>query len=160
MARIASTSRADFRFYVQHGVPYYRVIELFMPQAISVWYVGSGATVGFQTITGLVFLAKLLDQRDQGVLDFAVWPHDYSAGSSSRHVLLEGYPSAFPKLDDYGPCKDADQRDAWRMLHWMQATNCKGELEGCFELPSKALNSLGSDLHDRVQFEGWILGVR
>jgi hypothetical protein len=152
-------NRADFRFYVQHGVPYYRVIELVVPQAISVWYVGSGATVGFHTITGLVCLASLLDQRDQGLIDFSVWPHEGVTGLPSGHVLLEGYPAVFPKLADFGPCRDPDERDAWRMLEWMRAMNTTGQLEHGLRLPADVISKLALDGLQRVQFEGWILGV-
>jgi len=152
-------SRNDFRFYVKHHVPYYRAIELFMPQAISVWYVGSGATVGFHTITGLCSLAKLLKRRDKGDVRFTVWPHEGIEPPTTGHVLLEGYPAAFPKLADYGPCVDQDQRDAWRMLAWMQRSNLQGRLERHFRLPVDALSTLGPNIIERVQFEGWIIGV-
>jgi len=151
--------RTDFRFYVRHGVPYYRLIELVMPQAISVWYVGSGATVGFHTITGLVCLATLLDRRDDGLIDFSVWPHEGLEGPFPGHVLLEGYPAVFPRLADFGPCRDDDERDAWRMLDGMQIMNAAGQLEHNLRLPDGLVSRLAPDGLQRVQFEGWILGV-
>jgi hypothetical protein len=151
--------RADFRFYLRHGVPYYRLIELVMPQAISVWYVGSGAQVGFHTITGLTCLATLLDRRDEGLVDFTVWPHEGIAGPTSGHVLLEGYPAVFPTPVDFGPCRDQDERDAWRMLEWMRATNAVGQLEHSLQLPIDVITRLVPDGLRRVLLEGWILGV-
>jgi hypothetical protein len=35
-------SRTDFRFYTEHNIAYYRLVELLTPQAISEWYLGSG----------------------------------------------------------------------------------------------------------------------
>lgn len=151
--------RADFRFYLRHGVPYYRLIELVMPQAISVWYVGSGATVGFHTLTGLVCLANLFDHRDKGLIDFSVWPHEGVVGASTGHVLLEGYPAVFPACPDSGPCRDADERDAWRMLEWMRAKNASDRLEESLRLPTDVIDKLVPDGVNRVRFEGWILGV-
>lgn len=46
-------SRTDFRFYLDSGTPYYRLVEMAVPQAVSQWYLGSGGTVGFSTITGM-----------------------------------------------------------------------------------------------------------
>ncbi|HET9227318.1 MAG TPA: hypothetical protein VFR31_11670, partial [Thermoanaerobaculia bacterium] len=140
-------------------VPYYRLIELVMPQAISVWYVGSGATVGFHTITGLVCLATLLDLREEGLIDFSVWPHEGQSGPFPGHVLLEGYPAVFPRLADYGPCRDEDECDAWRMLEGMRIMNAAGQLEHNLRLPTDVLSRLVPDGLQRVQFEGWIMGV-
>lgn len=152
-------SRADFRFYVRHAVAYYRLIELVMPQAISVWYMGSGATVGFHTITGLVCLATLFDHRDRGRVDFSVWPHEATRGPFHSHVLLEGYRAAFPACADFGPCRDPDERDAWRMLEWMRSMNAAGQLEDKLRLPVDLITKLVPGGVERVQFEGWILGV-
>jgi hypothetical protein len=66
--------RTDRHFYNDRAVAYYRLVEVAIPQAISQWYVGSGGTVGFHTITGLAALAGLLARRDAGELSFAVWP--------------------------------------------------------------------------------------
>lgn len=151
--------RADFRFYLRHGVAYYRLIELVMPQAISVWYVGSGATVGFHTITGLACLATLFDHRDRGLVNFSVWPHETLTGPFPSHVLLEGYPAVFPTCADFGPCRDPDERDAWRMLEGMRAMNAAGQLEHNLRLPTDGITKLVPNGVQRVQFEGWILGV-
>lgn len=151
--------RADFRFYLRHGVPYYRVVELVVPQAISVWYLGSGAAVGFHTITGLACLGALLDRREEGLVDFSVWPEEMAAPPFPGHVLLEGYPALFPAPESFGPCRDAHERDAWRMLDWMRMKNTDGGLERGLNLPANLLGGLLPDALERIRFEGWILGV-
>jgi len=55
--------RNDFRFGLDHGVPYYRHTELVAPQAISQWYLGSGGNVGFHSITGMAAIDDLIKQR-------------------------------------------------------------------------------------------------
>ena len=67
-------TRTDFRFYLDNGTSYYRLVEKAVPQAISQWYLGSGGTVGFSTITGLAALDQLMTLREKGHLDFQVWP--------------------------------------------------------------------------------------
>lgn len=152
-------SRADFRFYLDRSVAYYRAIELVVPQAISVWYVGSGSKVGFQTITGMACLAELLDRRDEGLVDFTVWPQERHKGPFPGHVLLEGYPAVLPAPESFGPCHDAHDRDAWRILQWMRAENVAGRLESHLEIPSERVAGLVPNTLERVRFEGWILGV-
>lgn len=150
--------RADFLFYLRQGVPYYRVVELVVPQAISVWYLGAGAAVGFHTITGLACLRQLLDRRDAGLVNFSVWPHEEAAPFPS-HVLLEGYPAVYPAPESFGPCRDANECDAWRMLEWMRVKNDDGQLERSLHVPIDLAASLLPNSLARVQFEGWILGV-
>jgi hypothetical protein len=69
-------NRNDFRFYSDNGVAYYRLTELIAPQGISQWYLGSGGTVGFHTISGLAAINYLVQEREAGRLDFLVWPHE------------------------------------------------------------------------------------
>jgi hypothetical protein len=79
-------SRTDFQFYLANDVAYYRLTELAAPQAISQWYLGSGGTVGFHTITGLSALDWLISLREKGDLNFAVWPFEGVApGHSHRN---------------------------------------------------------------------------
>ena len=66
-------SRNDFRFGLDYGVAYYRLTELIAPQAISQWYLGSGGTVGFHSITGMAAIDDLIKRREAGELDFTVW---------------------------------------------------------------------------------------
>ena len=148
--------RVDHRFYLDHAVPYYRLVELVVPEALSVWYLGSGATVGFHTITGLALLGSLLDRRDAGLLDFVVWPQE---GLQDCHVLVEGYPAALPRPESFGPCQTDDERDAWRMLEWMRVRNENGLLDASLKVPIHSLERLSPGAERRVQFEGWILGV-
>ncbi|QDV37588.1 hypothetical protein [Tautonia plasticadhaerens] len=85
--------RSDRHFYIDRQVGYYRLAELASPQAISQWYMGYGPAVAFHTITGLYCLDLLLGLRDQGVIDFEIWPHETISPDSSKHVLAESYPA-------------------------------------------------------------------
>jgi hypothetical protein len=102
-------NRSDFRFFLDHGVGYYRLTELAAPQAVSQWYLGSGGTVGFHSITGMAAIAHLMDLRRQKKLDFLIWPHEADQPNGNKHVLVESYPAVCPNLDDYGPCRDGHQ---------------------------------------------------
>ncbi len=115
--------------------------------------------MGFQTITGMACLAELLDRRDEGLVDFTVWPQERHKGPFPGHVLLEGYPAVLPAPESFGPCHDAHDRDAWRILQWMRAENVAGRLESHLEIPSERVAGLVPNTLERVRFEGWILGV-
>ena len=154
-------SRTDYRFYVDRQVSYYRLADQLAPQAISQWYLGSGGTVGFHSISGLAAVGWLLELRDQGQVDFDVWPQEVWKPRPGRSVLVECYPALYPRLSDYGPCEDSHQRDAWRALQFL-----RGELEArtlaeWFQIPGVDCGRVaGVQFREQVQFEGWILGLR
>ena len=153
-------SRTNFRFYLDQGVGYYRAVELTIPQAISQWYLGSGGTVGFHTITGMAFLTRLMTLRQQGEIDFQIWPQEGETPDYKRHLLVESYPAVCPALEDYGPCEDDDQRDAWKVLRRMLQAVADHSLEGMFQIPSQSFGRIdGVDFLEQVRFEGWIFGV-
>jgi len=157
-----NNNRTDYRFYLDHGVAYYRVAEVAVPQAISQWYLGSGATVGFQTISGLASLAVLLSRRDAGKLSFDVWPQEVSEPRADKHVLVESYPAICPKLHDrdYGPCANDHQRDAWRVLDWILHADKTETLRTAFKIPLTRFGRIESaSFLEQVRFEGWIIGV-
>lgn len=155
-------NRTDYRFYLDHGVAYYRVAELAVPQAISQWYLGSGGTVGFHTISGLASLAGLLSRRDAGELSFDVWPQEVFEPQADKHLLVESYPAIFPKLDDKddGPCTDDHQRDAWRVLDWVLWADETETLRAAFTIPLTHFGRIERvSFLGQVRFEGWIIGV-
>lgn len=155
--------RADFRFYLQHGVAYYRLIETAIPQAMSQWYLGSGGTVGFHTITGLAALHDLISQREAGHIRFRIWPHEcaYPTDIGDAHVLVESYPAIYPKPAICDQCATGDQRDAWRALHWMSEADERGSLVEAFSpAPLRFGRVAGTTFWEQVRFEGWILGVK
>ena len=157
-----NNNRTDYRFYLDHGGGYYRIAEMAVPQAISQWYLGSGGTVGFHTITGLASLAVLLSRRDAGELYFDVWPQEVLEPRADRHVLVESYPAISPKLDDkhYDPCADDHQRDAWRVLAWLLRADKTGTISTAFTIPETRFGRIQSvSFLDQVQFEGWIIGI-
>jgi hypothetical protein len=125
-------TRHDYRFYVQKGVPYYRLTELAAPQAISQWYLGSGGAVGFHTITGWSALNHLLDLREKGEVRFKVWPHETL--TPEGNTLIESYPGLCPTLDTYGPCHGDDEEDAWKVLQFLVVAQQAGQLAGLFDL--------------------------
>jgi hypothetical protein len=154
-------NRSDFRFYLDHGVPYFRLTELMTPQAISQWYLGSGGTVGFHTITGLAAIDHLLSLRDAGEIDFIVWPQETFLPDGQKHVLVESYPSICPKLDDYGPCRDSHQEDAWKVLQRLVAARSDGSLPSLFTIDEQSFGRIdGSGFQEQIQFEGFIFGLR
>ena len=67
-------NRANFHFYLDNETAYYRLVEMTIPQAISQWYLGSGGTVGFGSITGMFAIHQLMGLRERGEMDFQVWP--------------------------------------------------------------------------------------
>jgi hypothetical protein len=153
-------SRTSFRFYLDHGVGYYRAVELTIAQAISQWYLGSGGTVGFHTITGMAFLNRLMDLRQRGEIDFRVWPQEGGEPDRKKHLLVESYPAICPALEDYGPCEDAHQRDAWKVLKRMLQAAADHSLEDMFQIPRQSFGRIdGVDFLEQVGFEGWIFGV-
>ena len=154
-------SRSDFRFYLDHGVPYFRLAELLTPQAISQWYLGSGGTVGFHTITGLAAIDYLIGLRDNGEIDFAVWPQETLQPDGKKHVLVESYPSICPSLDDYGPCRDGHQEDAWKVLQRLVAARADGTLPNLFGIDEQKVGRIeGVSFMEQIQFEGFILGLK
>ena len=153
-------NRTDYRFYLDHGVAYYRLVEVTVPQAISQWYLGAGGTVGFHTISGLAALTDLLSRRDGGELSFVVWPQESFEPPFDQHLIVESYPSICPKLEDYGPCVDDHQRDAWRVLDWMLGEATTDRLEKAFSIQPKSFGRIeGVSFQEQVRFEGWIIGV-
>jgi hypothetical protein len=152
-------SRTDFRFYLDHGIPYFRATELAAPQAISQWYMGSGGTVGFHTITGLSAIDWLIGLRDVGHLPFAVWA--FEEVEPSQHVLVETYPAICPKCAHDSSCHGDDEVDAWKVLQMLVAKNGDGSLADLFETREQPFGRIaGVDARDQIRFEGSIFGLQ
>lgn len=154
-------TRTDFRFYLDNATPYYRLVEMAVPQAISQWYLGSGGTVGFSSITGMAALHHLMEMRGQGEVDFRVWPQEGFAPEEDKHVIVESYPAIYPEPPDYGGCTDEHCRDAWRVLQWMLGHHENEALGDYFDIapvPFGRVENVSFD--EQVRFEGWIFGVR
>jgi hypothetical protein len=155
--------RTDFRFYLDHDVAYYRLVEAAIPQAISQWYMGAGGTVAFHTITGLAAIHNLIVQREAGLVRFRVWPQECEnwMDLGDAHVLVESYPALYPKPASFGLCVTPDQRDAWKVLQWMsEADERDGLAEAFSPAPLRFGRVEGISFWEQVRFEGWILGVR
>jgi hypothetical protein len=155
-------SRNDFRFYSDNGVAYYRLTELIAPQAISQWYLGSGGTVGFHTISGLSAINHLVHEREAGRLDFVVWPHESLTPDRTKHVLVESYPAVCVCPGDYSPCRanDQNQRDAWKVLQTLLKKRSDGTLPHLFQIKEQPFGRItGVDFKKQIQFEGFILGA-
>jgi hypothetical protein len=153
-------NRTDRIFYQVHGVSYYRLVETAIPQAISQWYLGSGGTVGFHTITGLFTLDELIGLRQRGVVDFVVWPQEGITPTKDKHVLAESYPAIYPQTQDREESHDEHTRDAWRVLQWLLAEDEAGTLMNHFGIEALPFGRAeGASFQDQVRFEGWILGA-
>jgi hypothetical protein len=157
-----NSNRNDFRFYADNGIAYYRLTELVAPQAISQWYLGSGGTVGFHTISGLAAISHLIEAREAGKLDFCVWPHEHEgfAPDGSRHVIAESYPAICGYAGDFGPCRDQHQRDAWKVLQMLLMRRNDGTLHDLFQVKEQPFGRIaGVDFQKQIQFEGYIVGL-
>ena len=145
-----NASRNDPRFYLEHGVPYFRLTEQFAPQAISQWYIGSGAAVGLSTMTGLACLGRLVHRREAGRADFSVFPFEELKG---RHVIVEIYPALYGSVETKVP--KGHRHDAEKSARWLRK-HCKGR--EVLSLPSipKVDPVL---LRKQALAEGWILGI-
>ncbi len=155
-------NRSDYRFYLEHGVAYYRLVESAIAQAISQWYMGSGGTVGFHTITGLAALHDLIALREAGEVAFRIWPHecDDPTTGADDHLLVESYPAIYPTPATFGPCVTPHQRDAWKVLSWMIKEDGAERLAASFALNSQPFGRIeGRSFSEQVRIEGWILGV-
>lgn len=153
-------NRTDFRFYLDNGVAYYRLMEMAVPQAISQWYLGSGGTVGFSSITGMATLHRLITSREQGHIDFQVWPQEGNVLNAGKHILAESYPAMYPEPASYGDCRDEHCRDAWKVLQWIIEAEASGTLGQAFELNPRPFGRFENiSYEDQVRFEGWILGI-
>lgn len=155
-------NRNDFRFYADNSISYYRLTELIAPQGISQWYLGSGGTVGFHTISGLAAINYLIQERDAGRLDFAVWPHECLVPDGMRHVLIESYPAVCSYFGDYGPCRanDQNQRDAWKVLQALVKARHDGTMRELFQVKEQPFGRItGVEFWEQIQFEGFILGL-
>jgi hypothetical protein len=155
-------NRNDFRFYLDKGIAYYRLTELIAPQGISQWYLGSGGTVGFHTISGLSAINFLIREREAGRLDFVVWPHESLSPDGTKHVLVESYPAVCNCPGDYGPCRENDQnqRDAWKVLQMLIKKRTEGTLARLFKIKEQPFGRItGVEFNKQIQFEGFILGL-
>jgi hypothetical protein len=142
--------RTNFRFYVENGVPYYRVVETYVPQAISQWYLGAGTTVGYSTITGIAALGDLLDQRDRGKCNFRVVP--FEDIEPNVHVLTEVYPAIWPMPTE--PPANKHETDALKTVTGLAGIQCEQLGVPCF-VEAHSPNAL-----QRVRTEeGWMAGV-
>jgi len=157
--------RSDARWYARNEIAYYRQTELLVPQVISEFYLGSGAAVGFHTITLLATLSALMRDRERGDLAFDVWPQETFAPRAGRHVLAECYPSlcratAPLRATEANANLNPHEADALVACEWARARDRKGTLASSFELREVPIGR-DTRLSWRAQIaeEGWILGV-
>jgi len=151
--------RTDYRFYLDHGIAYYRLTELAAPQAISQWHLGSGSTVGFSTITGLSALDYLIALRESGKLNFSVWP--FEPIDPDGHVLVESYPAICPTCANNSQVRGKDERDAWKVLQCLVKATESSEIGKWFDVLSRPFGRIENvDFTKQIRFEGSIFGLR
>ena len=90
-----NADRSNFQFYLSKGISYFRLVERFIPQAISQWYIGSGPTVGLSSIAGMALLGRLLRRRAEGECKFRIFP--FETFESDSHGIVEIYPAICPE---------------------------------------------------------------
>lgn len=143
-------SRNDRRFYLAHDVAYFRQTDLLTPQCLSAFYMGSGAAVGFHTITFLACLSELIEARERREVDFQVWP--FEGGLRGVHTFAEVYPALLEAPDGTGELS-GDERDAMKIVHFLR------EGHYVFEIQSFNMGRhLDFRLEEQIASEGWILG--
>ena len=154
-------ARADARWYARHHVAYYRQAELLVPQAISELYFGSGAVVGYHTVTLLAALDAMIARREKNELAFDVWPFEI-ASAPRGHVLVECYPALCRA--SLGAPKDtrlnAHEADAMVACTWARDLDARGGLAPLFDVREVPI---GRDTRvtwqAQIREEGWIFGV-
>jgi hypothetical protein len=150
--------------YHQMDLPYYRLVEIAIPEAKSQWYAGYGASVSLQTLTGLSVLAKLARTREEGTVSFKIWPHEVWKPDGGN-VIVECYPALYDNPDQdhcipEGYNRDSHAKDAWKVLQWMLRRENEGTLEGCFQIHKRRFGRVTNVRFRRqIQMEGWIIGV-
>jgi hypothetical protein len=151
--------RNDFRFYLEHGVSYFRLADQCAAQAISAWYMGSGPTVSCSSLTGMGALDQLLAARDRDLCRFSVWPQEGIAVQANGHVLAEAYPSLLPSAARQDP-KSTHARDALRIVSWLREQHLSGAVGKLFAPAFPPFGRYESvAVEDQIRFEGWILGL-
>jgi hypothetical protein len=103
-------------------------------------------------------LHDLISSRERGEIDFFVWPHEGIAPPDGKHLVVECYPALYPSVDK-GPCHGDDERDAWKTVQWLAASDTQGKLETYFTLRPRPLGRTDITFEEQVCFEGWIFGV-
>jgi hypothetical protein len=144
--------RSNFHFYLSNGVPYLRLVEQFVPQAISQWYMGSGATVALSSITGMALLGRLLRLRHKGECKFRVFPFENI--ELELHAIVEIYPALYPLPTGY----------VWQSQHERDAVRAATHLVKLSDHPSGLMLPTvpgieDATLHQYAREEGWIAGV-
>ena len=152
-------TRNDGEFYSRYDVAYFRAVELLMPQAISPFYVGSGAKVAFHTITFLRALRTLRALRDRGEVAFQVWPQEASGEKLHTHVIAECYPALYGHRDAFEGTRD--EQDALRAVDWLEREDSGGRLREHLLFPAERPFGRRMDAcwEEQIRFEGWVLGA-
>lgn len=119
---------------------------------------GSGGTVAYHTITGMAALDELIGRREADELKFAVWPFE---DIGDGHVLVESYPALHSAPADWGPCRGADERGAWKVLVDLVRANRTGDIGRWFDVPRLPFGRVeGVSAEEQVTFEGFMFGLR
>lgn len=139
----------------------YRLTELYLrcnglgaPKALN--RVGDNGSVGGQTLVGLIAIRDMLDRAAKAGIRVQCWPFDgldiTSSAYDGAHVLVEPYPSAFPRAPDV---TQPHCEDALASVKWMQQEDRNGRLTRALDL-----RDLPEDQKPVVFFEGWIVSPR
>lgn len=142
-------------FFTAHGVGYYRMIDMLIPGAISVFYTGPGPMVAYHTMTCLRMLDELLVVRDDSdELDFGVWVHEED-WRRRRHLVVEAYPAVFPEPTTSRESNSNDYIDALKIAEWMWKGSRDEKLRSFLDIDQDAPRGMRRIIGE----EGWVLGV-
>jgi hypothetical protein len=126
-----------------------RMTELRARTAKSVFHFDVQGSVAKSTHAGIPWL-RYIRQHAKDRVHF--WPFDGGSVPPGRSVIAEVYPALWSRSYP-AEGRTSDQQDAFAIAKWMQAQDCRGNLEPYF------YPSIEPHERQKAEIEGWILGV-
>ncbi len=131
-----------------------RLVEERMRTLKNIYQLGGAGSVGLQSLFGIYHLYELLTSCEAEHIPVHVWPYDgWSVASKAHHVLIEVYATLYLGKSTQ---KRTDQGDAIACTTWAMEQDEAGHILTYLD---KHRLSLTEEEEQRVQLEGWVLGV-
>ncbi len=141
-------------FFTHHGIAYYRLVETFVPESLSPFYIGPGPMVAYHALTVLRLIHHLFEARQQSTVDVGIWPLD-PHWSNAKHLIAECYPSALPQPRTSPTSNNPHYLDALTIADWLHHLSTD-DLNAFLHLDS---TDSPAPLLEVATNEGWILGI-